>query len=105
MDENKVNPEVELEEGEGEQLILTLQDEEGNTYEFLRQDEVVMDGKLYYALVPLDDSFDDEEGDYVILRVIEDGEEISFENLEPDEEDKVAEYFDDKFFSEVDYDA
>lgn len=106
MDENKMNPELELdEEMEGEQLILTLEDEEGNTFEFVLYDEVVMDGQLYYALVPTDDKFDDAEGDYLILRVNKDGEEYSFENPEPDEEDKVAEYFDDKFFSDADYDA
>ena len=105
MDEKKINPMEELEEADGEELILTLEDDEGNTYDFLRRDEAVIDGKLYYALVPLDESLDEEDGDYVILRVTEEGEELSFESPEPDEEDKVAEYFDDKFFSEVDYDA
>ncbi len=106
MDEKKINPIEEVEEGlEEDALILTLEDEEGNIYEFVREAEKVIDGNLYYALVPIDDNLKDAEGDYIILKVIEDGEEVSFENLEEDEEDRVAEYFDDLFFGEVDYDA
>ena len=105
MDEKKINPIEEVEEGLDEDvLVLTLEDEDGNSYDFIREAETTMDGNLYYALVPLDESFNDAEGDYLILKVIEDGEEISFENLDEDEEDRVAEYFDDLFFSEVNYD-
>ena len=96
----------ELEDvSEAGDIILTLEDETGEVYEFLKRDEAVIDGQRYFALEPLDDHFDDEEGIYLILRVVGEGDNISFENLDEDEEERIAEYFDDRFFNEADYDA
>lgn len=105
MEEKNVNIGDEFEdESESGDIILTLEDENGEVYEFLKRDEAVIDGKRYFALVPLDDHFDDEEGIYLILRVLGEGDDISFENLDEEEEERIADYFDDRFFNEVDYD-
>ena len=101
--EKNITPEQEEEQ---EVLILTLEDEDGEVYEFARREEAIIDGKRYFALTPVDGKFDDyeEEGSYVILRVFGEGEDMTFENLDPEEEDRVAEYFDDLFWNEIDYD-
>ena len=94
------NPELEEELDEN---IITLTDEEtGEECEFELLARATIDEKLYFALVPADDE-DAEE--YVILRVSEDGDDILMESIEDDDEfEKVEEYFNDLFFSEVDYD-
>ena len=98
--EKNINEEVdEL----GESPVFTLTDEEtGEECDFELFARATIDEKLYFALVPADDE-DAEE--YVILRVSEDGDDILMESIEDDDEfDKVEEYFNDLFFSEVDYD-
>lgn len=95
----KLNDE-ELEESP----IFTLTDEEtGEEKDFELLARATIDEKLYFALVPAEDE-DAEE--YVILRVTEDGDDMILESVDDDDEfDKVEEYFNDLFFSEVDYDA
>ena len=91
----------------GERLIkgqtVTLTDEEtGEEKDFELLARAELDGKLYFALVPADDE-DAEE--YVILSVEEDGDDLVLSSIEDDDEfDKVEDYFNDLFFSEVDYD-
>lgn len=87
----------------GESPVFTLTDEEtGEECDFELLARATIDEKLYFALVPADDE-DAEE--YVILRVSEDGDDILMESIEDDDEfEKVEEYFNDLFFSEVDYD-
>lgn len=83
--------------------IFTLTDEEGNENQFELLGSHELDGITYLALVPLDDN---EEGDYVILKVEidENGEEILVTIDDDDEFDKVADIFDDELFNEIDYD-
>ena len=97
--EKNINEEVE----ELDEVIYTLTDEEtGEEIDFQLIARATIDEKLYFALVPADDE-DAEE--YVILRVSEDGDDILMESIEDDDEfEKVEEYFNDLFFSEVDYD-
>lgn len=85
--------------------IYTLVDEEGNEMEFQLLAEADIDGAHYVALEPMEDIPDAEEGDYVILvEAIENGEK-TFSTVDDEETlDKVAEFFDDLFFSEVDCD-
>ncbi len=91
------------EEEFGENPIITLTDEDtGEDVEFAVLASAKIDENLYYALVPADD---EEAEEYVILRVTEDGDDILMESIDDDEEfEKVEEYFNDLFFSEVDYD-
>lgn len=75
--------------------------EEEIGFEFCGQAE--LDGNTYMAFVPVDD----EKEEYVILRAkaTEDGG-IDLVDIEDDEEfERVADYFDDEIFSDVDYDA
>ncbi|MBQ7380666.1 MAG: DUF1292 domain-containing protein, partial [Clostridia bacterium] len=65
-------------------------------------------GTQYFAFVPAEEDDDGEEGilEYTILKsVMEDGEEILVSVDDDDEFDDVADYFDDLFSEEIDYDA
>ena len=98
--EKKINDQDDsLEE---EVPVLTLTDEEtGEEKDFELLAQANIDNKLYYALVPVDD--DGEE--YVILNVVEDGDDIILNSIEDDDEfEKVEDYFNDMLFNEVDYD-
>ena len=87
---------------EDEVYTYTLTDEDGKEYEFELLGTCEMDGKTYYAMAPLGE----ESEEYVILRAEEDGDEVNLMTIEDDDEfDKVAEFFDDELFSEIDYDA
>ena len=98
--DNKENMNVpELEEAP----VFPLTDEEtGEEKNFALIARAEIDDQLYFALEPAD-----EEGDeYVILKVFEDGDDIILESVDNDDEfEKVEDYFNDLFFSEVDYDA
>lgn len=87
-----------------ESNIITLTDEEtGEDVDFVLLDEAELDGKRYFALVEADD---EEATEYVILAVTEDGDDLLLDSIEDDEEFyKVEEYFNDRLFSDVDYDA
>ncbi len=99
MANEQLNEELENDEV----YTYTLTDEEGNQFEFELLGTCEMDGNTYYALAPIGD---EENEEYVILRAEEiDENDVSLVYIEDDEEfDKVAEFFDDELFSEVDYD-
>ena len=83
--------------------VFTLTDEEtGEEKDFALIARAEMDGRLYFALEPADEESDE----YVILKVFEDGDDIILESVDDDDEfEKVEDYFNDLFFSEIDYDA
>lgn len=93
----------EIEEEFGETPVFTLTDEEtGEEKDFELLARATIDDKLYFALVPADE---EECEEYVILSVSEDGDDILLSSIDDDDEfEKVEEYFNDLFFSEVDYD-
>ena len=106
MQEDKFDDDLEMDEAD-EAEIYTLTDEEGNEseYELLgRHDE---NGQSYVALVPVDEELEDdeEEGSFIILKVVEqDGEEV-FETIEDDDEfDRIADIFEDELMQDVYYD-
>ena len=87
--------------------IYTLQDEEGNEHEFELIGMTEKNGVKYYAMIPADekDAAEGGEVEYGILKAItEDGEETLVTIDDDDEFDDVADYFDDYFASEIDYD-
>ena len=98
MADNKENI---IEEGE-ESFIITLTDEEtgeDKDFEIIATGEV--EGKEYYALIDTEE----ENEEYIILRVTKDGEDLLFETVDDDDEfDKVEDYFNDLLFGEEDYD-
>ena len=82
--------------------ILPLTDEEGVSQEFEVIGTTDEDGAQYLALI--DTSVENAE-EYVILKVVfEDGETVLVTVDDDDEFEKIADIFDDMFFSEVDYD-
>lgn len=89
-----------------EREFFTLTDEEGNEIEFELIGAAELDGNQYFAFIPAEDDPDKEFCEYTVLKsVIEDGEE-SLVSIDDDAEfDKVADYFDNLFASEIDYDA
>ncbi len=89
-----------------EREFFTLTDEEGNEIEFELIGAAELDGNQYFAFIPAEEDPDKEFCEYTVLKsVIEDGEE-SLVSIDDDAEfDKVADYFDNLFASEIDYDA
>ncbi len=88
----------------------TLTDDEGNEFEVELLASFEFEGKQYRAITPADDGNAKKGADqlieYDILEVVldDDGEEMLV-SIEDDEEfDRVADFFDDAFFGEVDYD-
>ena len=82
--------------------IYTLTDDEGNENQFELLGSQEIDGNTYLALVPLEGN----EDEYVILKVEEDenGEEMLVTIDDDDEFNRVADFFDDELFEDIDYD-
>ena len=80
--------------------ILTLTDgETGEEKDFELLEKAEIDGKIYFALLPVEE----DAQEYVILRAEADGDDMTLETVDDDEEfDKVADYFDDLFFESED---
>ena len=94
-DENKIDEEFESE-------IYTLTDENGEENQFELIGTTELDGSTYMAMTPVNEETDEyvtstlpqDENDKEILETIEDDDDF----------DRVADVFDDMFFSEEDYD-
>ena len=85
----------------------TLTDEEGNEIEFELIAQCERNGQQYLAMIPVEDeeNNDSDVCEYIILKVAEeDGEEVLVTVDDDDELDDVADYFDDLFTQEIDYD-
>ncbi len=95
-----------MEDKEYESAIFTLTDEDGNELEFEVIGQHEMNGERYVALVPAeDDDTASDEIEYVILKLAKDGDEEIFVTVDDDDEfDDIADYFDDLFSQEIDYD-
>jgi uncharacterized protein YrzB (UPF0473 family) len=106
MNEDKKNLQAENEEEIDN--IITLTDEDGKEIDFEVIGDAEIDGVVYYAMTPAG-AQENNEGiiEYVLLKLTkdEDGEEVFVTVDDEDEFDKVADYFDDMFDSEEDYDA
>ncbi len=86
----------------------TLTDEDGNEYKFEMIGRCELGGNVYYAFTPLDEgNNDDEFSEYTILKeVVNTAGETEWVSIDDDDEfDDVADYFDDLFSQEIDYDA
>ncbi len=104
MMENE-NKNLPTEENE-EEMIYTLQDEDGKEYEFALIAATEHKGVNYYAMVPADEADDNEFLEYTILKgVMENGEESLVSIDDDDEFEDVAAIFDNMFSEEIDYDA
>lgn len=87
---------------EEEVPVVTLTDEEtGEDIDFEVLAETTIDERRFVALIPVEE----EANEYVILEVKEDGDDILFETVEDEAvAEKVEDFFNDLFFSEMDYD-
>ena len=86
--------------------IFTLTDEDGNEIDFEVIGEYEKDGQRYFAMIPVEDeNVDSDICEYVILKLSKDGEEEVLVTVDDDDElDDIADYFDDLFSQELDYD-
>ena len=84
--------------------FVTIVDENGVTHVFEELDRIETEDGRFVALLPLDESDDDEDSELIVLQVREDGDEIW---LEPIEDDKVfedvAEIFEDRLSDSFDF--
>ena len=105
MDENKLNNTPA--EEEEEVAVVTLTHEDGTEEDFEIIGEYEKNGVRYFAMIPasLAESEGDDVLEYVILKLAEEnGEEFLVTIDDDDELDDIADYFDDLFSSEIDYD-
>ncbi len=101
MSEEKDTLNTEEEEDEVEVYTL-IDDESGEEKEYECIGKTELDGNTYYALIP----YEEESDEYVILKLVKDnnGDEL-LETIDDDDEfEKIASYFDNTLFEEIDYD-
>lgn len=103
---NTIKGDTEMNDNNFESEFYTLTDEDGNEIEFELAGSAEIDGVEYFAMVPTDsEPAEDGMVEYVVLKKeVVDGEEMFVTIDDDDEFDKVADYFDDMFDSEEDYD-
>jgi uncharacterized protein YrzB (UPF0473 family) len=99
--QKKINQEEEM-----ENEYFTLTDEDGNEIDFEVIGQYEKNGERYFAMIPVEEEDDSNDIlEYVILKLaVEDGEEILVTVDDDDELDDIADYFDDLFSQEIDYD-
>ena len=79
--------------------IVTLVDENGVENEFEIVDSLVTDNNEYFALIPTEtaENIDSDDGELVILKVVEDNGEEFLEPIEDDDEyEEISEIFIDR---------
>ena len=82
--------------------ISLIDEETGEEIEFELLAYCNIDDVDYCAVAPVGEDTDE----YTILKYSVDGENTTFETIDDDDEfEKVAEQFDDMFFSDINYDA
>ena len=91
---------------EDESAIVVLTDEDGSEIEFEIIAECNRNDNRYFAMIPADsEDTDDDVCEYVILKLAQEGDEEFFVTVDDDDElDDIADYFDDLFSQEIDYD-
>lgn len=103
MNENEKNINENAEE---DVEIFTLTDEDGNEIEFQIIGDYEKNGQRYFAMIPVEEEDNDSDiCEYVILKLAKDGDEEILVTVDDDDElDDIADYFDDLFSQELDYD-
>ncbi len=95
-----------MEENLYENDYFTLTDEDGNEINFEVIAQCERGGEQYFAMIPVEDESENSDVcEYIILKLAKDGDEDILVTVDDDDElDDVADYFDDLFSSEIDYD-
>ena len=76
---------------ENENIIETV-DEEGNIIKFELFDVIEYEEQEYALLIP-EDEMESDDPEFVLMKVVSDGDEYSFETIEDEDEfDAVSEY-------------
>ncbi len=77
--------------------VVTVVDDDGNEHIFEELDRIeTEDGMKYIALIPADEA-DDDEGELIILRVVEANGETVLEPIEDEEEfNEIADAFEER---------
>ena len=78
---------------------VTLVDENGKETEFEIVDSLVTENNEYFALIPTEtaENIDSDDGELVILKVVEENGEEFLEPIEDDDEfEKISEIFEDR---------
>ena len=94
-------------EGADEDNLIVLTDENGKEVEFEIITDYEKDGNRYFAMFPPEEDGDEDKDilEYVILKLAKDGDEEILVTVDDDDElDDIADYFDDLFSQEIDYD-
>lgn len=90
-----------------ENEYFTLTDEDGNELEFEVIGQCEKNGETYFAMIPAEEeqAEDSDVCEYIILKLARDGDEEILVTVDDDDElDDIADYFDDAFSQEIDYD-
>ena len=89
-----------------ENEYFTLTDEDGNEIDFEVIGQYEKNGEQYFAMIPVEDEDDSNDIlEYVILKLAKEGDEEFLVTVDDDDElDDIADYFDDIFSQEIDYD-
>ncbi|MGN0628059.1 MAG: DUF1292 domain-containing protein [Oscillospiraceae bacterium] len=88
--------------------ILTLVDDDGTEREFELIDRVVTEDNEYFALIPTEtpDNLSEDDGQLVILKVVEEDGEEFLEPIEDDDEfDEISEVFMDRLEEYYDFES
>ncbi len=88
--------------------ILTLVDDDGTSHEFELIDRIVLEDNEYFALIPTEtpENISDDDGQLVILKVVEENGEEFLEPIEDDDEfDEISEVFMDRLEEYYDFDT
>ena len=95
-----------MEENMSNEFYTLFDEETGEEIEFELIGQCEYKDTVYYAMIPVGADEKDDVCEYTILKSItEDGEEMLVSVDDDEEFDDVADYFDDLFSEEIDYDA
>ena len=97
-----------MDENMMENEYFTLTDEDGNELNFEVIGQCERNGEQYFAMIPVEEEEQESESDlieYIILKLAKEGDEEILVTVDDDDElDDIADYFDDLFSREIDYD-
>ena len=96
-----------MDENMMENEYFTLTDEDGNELNFEVIGQCERNGEQYFAMIPVEEEQESESDliEYIILKLAKEGDEEILVTVDDDDElDNIADYFDDLFSREIDYD-
>lgn len=80
--------------------IISISDEEGNSYELEHVDTIEVDGVYYLAFLPA--NVDEDSEDYGLVLLKKDKDDDYLLNLDEDEEERIYEKFMERLFNDDD---